>query len=291
MGRSQRQRKRVDYAKVIHKYDKYDFKPSTVKPKFKAVTGFAGRARAAPTLTTWPFQGMHQGLEYVDDITGQAWTLAALADDVKLPFAWLDPGPLKAKWQGLVQAVAMNGDAAARLHFNAVSAKLANANSNPTITEAVGEAAAAMAMLALGGWEMTWGFHLHAGTGIDQIWRRNLGNGSYAYRIVEAKGPGAGLSAGLFVPPGYAQMDAGWVINHLQSMNANGHAAGTEIVVALGLTFNVAFPNYLGATKSYHGLASASPAAANRLSGQVFTAQWQADGTLGWQASPVIAYL
>jgi len=291
MGRHLRAKKRVDYAKVIHKYDKFGFKAQPIVKKYKVLAGFAGRARAAPILTSWPLAVMNQGVTYFDDITDPQWAGAALVDDVKLPFAWLDTSPLKTKWQGLVQVVAINGDAEARLHFHAVSAKLANGTSNPTITEAVGEAAAAMAMLAAGGWEMTWGFHLHSGTGIDQIWRKPLGQGRYAYHIVEAKGPGAGLSPGLFVPPGYSQMEFGWVVNHLQSMEANGHAAGTEIVNALGLKFNVAFPHYQGASKSYHGLVSANPGAKNRLTGQVITADWQTDGLLGWKASAVVTYV
>ncbi len=292
MGRTLRNQKRVDYHKVNHKYDKYGFKPLTVPLKVKKVKlGFAGRAASAPPMTTWPYGGMHQDVDYIDDIDNSpAWALGALADDVKLPFAWLDPTKPD-KWQGLIQQVALGGDAAARLHFDAVSHRLTTATSNPTITEAVGEAAAAMAMLAAGNWEMIWGFHLHAGTGIDQIWRQAMGQGRYRYHIVEAKGPGAGLNAGLFVPPGYSQMQFGWVVNHLQSMNANGHPAGAEIVTALGLVFNVAFPHYLGATKSYHGLAARAPHAVGRLTGQVVTANWQADGRLGWGATAAVTYV
>lgn len=292
MGRKLRSKKRIDYHKVNHKYDGLTFKPTTVTVKVKKIKlGFAGRAASAPTATTWPFTAMHQSVDYIDDIDNSTpWATAALADDVKLPFAWLDPSKPD-KWQGLIQEVAIGGDAAARLHFDAITRRLTTATSNPTITEAVGEAAAAMAMLAAGNWEMIWGFHLHAGTGIDQIWRQAMGGGRYRYHIVEAKGPGAGLTSGLFLPPGYAQMERGWVVNHLQSMNANGHAAGTEIATALGLTFNVAHPHYQGASKSYHGLATKGANATGRLTGQVVTASWQADGRLGWVAGGSIAYI
>jgi hypothetical protein len=291
MGRVLRARKHVDYHKKLHKYDKYSFKPGPALIKAKlAPPPFAGRANAAPPMTSWPLPAMHKDVVYCNDIAASPLWVGG-GNVVQLPFAHLDVDPLKAKCQGLLQEVAIGGDAAARLHFDAVTAQLLIAKNNPTITEAVGEAAAAMAMLAAGGWEMLWGFHLHAGTGIDQIWRKPIGHGQFAYHIVEAKGPGAGLTPGLFLPPNYAQMEFGWVINHLCSMHQNGHAAGTEIVNALGLTFNIAHPHYLGGSKSYFGLASKGVHATNRLTGQVFTASWLADGRLGWAASPSVCYI
>lgn len=291
MGRILRARKTPDYHAKLHKYDKYSFKPSPPLSKVKLVAPpFAGRANAAPPFTSWPVAGMHTDVVYCADIAASPIWVGG-GNLVQLPFAHLDVDPLKAKCQGLVQEVPIGGDAAARLHFDEVFAKLLIAKNNPSITEAVGEAAAAMAMLAAGGWEMRWGFHLHAGTGIDQIWRKAIGHGLYAYHVVEAKGPGAGLTPGLFVPPNYAQMEFGWVINHLCSMQQIGHAAGTEIALALGLTFNVAHPNFSGASKSYAGLASKASNATNRLTGQVFTATWLADGRLSWVASPPISYL
>jgi hypothetical protein len=293
MGRSLRTRKRVDYAKIERKYDAYKFegrKPAIVRIRLRIA--LPGRAHAAPTITAWPVNGMHQNVEYFDDIDNNLQWAVMLPDDVQLPFANLDIGSAH-RWQGLKQQVAMNGSASARAHFNAVTNGLRIARSNPSITECVGEAAAAIAMLDTGGWEMIWGFHQHAGTGIDQIWRHPIGNGRYNYLIVEAKGPGAGVNSSLWVPPNYGQMQSGWVFNHLYSMNQNNHAAGVEVCAALGLAFMVAHPNYNGATKSYYGLSQASGhlTSGSRLWGLVVTATWQADGRLGYAAGPLITYV
>jgi hypothetical protein len=290
VGRLLRQKKRVDYAKVAHKYDRYDFKTKPRPPKVVRA-GFAGRAHAAPPITAWTGFVPHADVEYSADIANDLhWLIPQAPNDVRLPFTWLDVNGLT-KWQGLIQTVPMGGNVRVRAHFDAITDRLRNARSNPPITEAVGEAAAAIGMLALGGWEMIWGFDTHAGTGIDQIWRQTMPNGLHNYRIVEAKGPGATLNPGIFVPPGYAQMEAGWVFNHLAAMARNNHAAGLEVVNSLGLTFNTPYPNYGGASKSYQGMASHAPHAANRLSGQVYTANWLADGRLSYVASAVVQYI
>jgi hypothetical protein len=292
MGRSLRTKKRVDYAKVLNKYDNDSFVPATSFKKRRVHPTAPGRANAAPTLTSWPFYGMHQGVDYIADINSDvAWGLQ-LQDDVRLPFAHLSLRGTH-KWQGLIQQAPTNGCATVRAHFDAVTTAMLTATSNPAITECVGEAAAAMAMLERAGWEMIWGFHLHAGTGIDQIWRRPIAHGRYSYMIVEAKGPGAGLNSGNWVPPNYGQMQLGWVVNHLYSMRQNGHAAGIEVCDALNLAFQVAYPNYNGAIKSYYGLAPTSghAAGASRLTGIVITANWRSDGRLRFYRSHVINYL
>lgn len=70
IGRNLRARKKVDYAKVIHRYDKFDFiAPSRQRqPRMIPITSAQGRANAAPPLTSWPFQGIHQDVTYYDDI-------------------------------------------------------------------------------------------------------------------------------------------------------------------------------------------------------------------------------
>lgn len=293
MPHSLRARKRVDYAHAENKYDGLSFETKGgIKKKRRLHPGAPGRANAAPPLTTWPFRGMNDDVEYIKDIKNDSsWSLQ-LPDEVRLPFAHLDIHRMD-KWQGLIQQVSMHGSAAARAHFDAVTTTMLTATSNPAITECVGEAAAAMAMLERAGWEMIWGFHLHAGTGIDQIWRRRTGNGVYDYRIVEAKGPGASLNSGNWVPPNYGQMQLGWVVNHLCSMRQNGHPAGIEVCKALNLAFNVAYPNYNGAIKSYYGLApnSGHAASASTLTGIVITARWRSDGRLRFSRSEVIDYL
>lgn len=292
MGRTLRTQKRVDYANVLSKYDKHSFSGGAGIKKKRSHPAVPGRAKAAPIIKGWPFVGMHQDVEYIDDISADLQWGVRLPDDVRLPFANLDPQG-KVKSQGLIQQVPMNGCLNARAHFDAITAKMLTANSNHVITECVGEAAAAMAMLEAGNWEMIWGFHIHAGTGIDQIWRRLANNGKYEYRIVEAKGPEQDLNSGLWVPPNYAQMDFGWVVNHLYSMQQNGHPAGVEVCSALRLAFQVAHANYGGASKSYYGLAPASRhvGSGSRLTGRVITAKWEADGRLRYERSQVIHYL
>jgi hypothetical protein len=288
-----RAKRRVDYAAILNRYDDFTFEGNGhPRARVQRYPALPGRAIAAPPLTSWPVNGMHQSVEYFDDIDNDAQWAVMLPDDVQLPFVNLDI-QCPNQWQGLKQQVAMNGSASVRAHFDAVSNGMRVARVSSSITECVGEAAAAMAMLDAGGWEMIWGFHLHAGTGIDQIWRRPLGNGRYEYRIVEAKGPGANLTFSFFVPPNYRQMELGWVVNHLYSMNQNRHGAGVEICNALRLAFAVAHPNYQGATKSYYGLAPTSGhvASGSSLTGQVVTANWLADGRLGYVAGPLITYL
>ena len=294
MGRVLRVRKKVDYHKVNHKYDKYTFKSQkVVKIKVHKFSGMVGRASSAPPLTTWPPLGMHGGVTYFADITiGTGWRGAAI-DTVWMPFKLLDIHG--SQWQGISQVVAgADADVMARAHFDDVCHSLRTAYMSTRITEAVGEAAAAMYMLENHpGYQMTWGAHVHAGTGIDQIWQYTHGNGIRDYLIVEAKGPGAALLFSPFLPTGYNQMNPGWVINHLYSMSQNGHAAGQDIVARKGLVFAVAHPNYNGGSKSYYGLhhSSAHATRPGRVSGIVVTAQWRADGSLGYNATAPVRYL
>lgn len=297
MGRVLRTRKKVDYHQINHKYDKYTFK-SKPKPKKLKLTanqfmGMIGRASSAPPITTWPPHGMHGGVGYFADIATDVNWNDGSADTVWMPFKLLDITGVQ--WQGLSQVVGgADADAEARAHFDDVSHSLRTATMSTRITEAVGEAAAAMYVLENhAGFQMTWGAHVHSGTGIDQIWRYDHVNGACDYLIVEAKGPGAGLLYSPFLPPGYNQMDRGWVINHLHSMNQNGHAAGQDIVAKKGLVFAVAHQNYGGATKSYYGLhhSSAHATRPSRVFGIVVTAQWRADGSLGYNATAPVQYL
>ncbi len=285
---------RVDYNKINHKYDKFSFVSARHTPK-KAFrfTGLVGRASSAPPLTNWPPLGMHTGVNYFADIANDAGWKDGSADTIWLPFNLLDVGTVG--WQGLSQTVAgADADLNARAHFDHVNGTLRVANRSTRITEAVGEAAAAIYMLENhAGYTMIWGAHVHAGTGIDQIWKRTNHGGSVDYIIVEAKGPGATLLQSSFVPSGYNQMEFGWVVNHLYSMQQNGHAAGTDIVAKLGLKFAVAHKNFGGASKSYYGLAgdSAHKTKASRVFGVVVTAQWLSNGRLGYSASALQRYL
>jgi len=294
MGRSLRAKKKVDYAGILNKYDKFTF-VSSRKPKTKIIRINAanGRAHAAPTLTTWPFLGMHQDVTYYNDLNHAPGWNQRTQDEIFLPFAWLDVHG-GAVWQGLEQEVAgLGADAFACQHFDQIAIDLRQLLANTRITECVGEAAAAIYVLERHpAFQMIWGYHVHSGTGIDQIWERPNQAGGSDFLIVEAKGPGAGLNFSGFVPPGYSQMQEGWIANHLYSMSQNHHAAGLRIVNALGLQFVNAHPNYLGATKSYYGLAPTSghKQSASRVFGTVVQAQWSADGRLGYNHSAWVRY-
>lgn len=291
--RSLRARKKVDYSRIEKRYDKLSF-ISSRKPKQKIIRINAanGRAHAAPPLTTWPFPAMHQDVTYYSDLNQQGWNVRT-GDEIFLPFAWLDVHG--SAWQGLEQEVAgLGADACACQHFDSIATDMRQLLANPRITECVGEAAAAIWVLEQHrGFRMTWGYHIHSGTGIDQIWEMaNLAGGT-DFLIVEAKGPGANLNFQLFVPPGYRQMEEGWVANHLYSMDRNNHAAGQRIVNVLGLKFVNAHPHYGGASKSYYGVAPTGkpkPACASRVFGVVVQARWLADGRLGYSASAPVQY-
>lgn len=294
MGRVLRTRRKLDYAGIIGKYDRLSFvskrKPAT---KIIRINAANGRALAAPTLTSWNFPGIHQDVTYHDDL-GQAlgWGMRT-GDEIFLPFAWLD---LNARtiWQGLEQEVrGLAADPTACAHFDQITTDMRQWLANTRITECVGEAAAAIYVLQRHvGCQMIWGYHIHAGTGIDQIWEIANQGGGTDFLIVEAKGPGASLNSSLFVPPGYSQMEEGWIANHLHSMFHNKHAAGQRIVNALNLQFVKAHPNYMGGSKSYFGLAptSAHRRSASRVFGIVVQARWVADGRLGWRASALTQY-
>jgi len=152
------------------------------------------------------------------------------------------------------------------------------------VTEAVGEAAAAMAvMTAFPAYELLWGFDVHSGAGIDQIWW-NADAAHPHYLVVEAKGPGASLGEGaLDNPPGYEQMEKLWVIDRLGRMRSGvGGPLANRILADLALDITVALPNYNKGMKSYYGCArSSGKLPTGTLSGLTVTAQWGADAMLG----------
>ncbi|MCB1908963.1 MAG: hypothetical protein KDH15_16475 [Rhodocyclaceae bacterium] len=290
-----RAKKKTNYRNIVKRYDKFSFVSPATASKTKVITINAanGRAKAAPPIANWPFLGVHHQVQYSDDIKHDLLWGVRSSDEIFLPFAWLNvKGP--AVWQGLEQDVdGVSGDAEVQGHFDAISRDMRSLLAGHRITECVGEAAAAICVLNdFKGFKMIWGYHLHSGTGIDQIWEKDNGNGTSDFLIVEAKGPGAGLNFSFFVPPGFAQMEEGWVANHLYSMDRNSHAAGQRIVNALGLAFANLHPNYGGASKSYFGLSNGSKhkQAASRVFGIVATASWLSDGRLWFTRSQPVQY-
>ncbi|WP_338845910.1 hypothetical protein V8J88_19555 [Massilia sp. W12] len=287
-GYSTRPKKRTDYHEMESRYDEETFEYDVTvhkKPKIFNPHQAQGRTNAAPPLTAWPFTGQHASVKYYDDASKMPNFNNASGNIVQLPFAWLDISCVKT-WQALTQDVSgISADPEVRQHFNAVTNKMLIPAQDSVLTECVGEAATAICMLEkFPGFEMLWGFHLHSGTGIDQIWAKDLGTGKYEFMIVEAKGPGAGLTWSAFLPPDYNQMEEGWIANHLYSMDKNGHAAGSQLVNAMRMQFSVAHANYGGGSKSYYGLSSKSQhtMAGSTVYGMVVTAQWLSDGRLGY---------
>lgn len=87
-------------------------------------------------------------------------------------------------------------------------------------TEVLGELAALHVMMtwpSMLGYEMVMPADPGHGRGIDQLWRKGPANAPTEYLVVEAKGPGAKLSATT------GQMSEAWVISRLQQL-ANGSA-------------------------------------------------------------------
>ncbi|RUL77713.1 hypothetical protein [Dyella choica] len=289
-----RARKKVDYGRIEKTYDHCSF-ISTKKPKARIININVanGRMRAAPPLTSWPFPGMHQAVTYYPDLNNAEGWNTRRGDEIFMPFACLNVKG-EAVWQGLEQEVAgLSADPAACAHFDQIAISMRASQKSSDITECVGEAAAAIYVLEQHpGYKMTWGYYIHSGTGIDQIWEKPNNAGGTDFLIVEAKGPGASVNSSVFVPPGYSQMDEGWVANHLYSMSNNGRAAGQRIVNALGLQFVNAYPNFSGAIKSYYGLAQTSrhKQSASRVYGTVVEAQWLSDGRLGHNHSTWVRY-
>lgn len=266
------------------KYDKLDFQAmrTKVKPKYSVL--HVGRSKSAPPVTTWPLPHMSLYVRYVRNTSlDPSWSTPGPAD-ILLPFKHLDI--LYMGLQGLIIDFQPLGQTpSARAHFDAITSAMTTPKKNQDITEAVGEAAAAMAAMTLcPKFELLWGFDVHSGAGIDQIWWNNdPANPSYV--VVEAKGPNASLSSGaLGNPPGYEQMEKLWIIDRLAHMRSGkGAKVANQILNHLALDITAALPNYGGASKTYHGCAATKgKLPVGTLDGLTVTAQWQADGMLSY---------
>ena len=179
-----------------------------------------------------------------------------------------------------------------KAHFNKVKLTLESPPQPTAVTEATGEAAAAMCILegtttiynvlTTAGFEMEWGMHVHSGTGIDQIWSRT--QPSKQYLIVEATGPNAVASPGNGSPPSLYQMSTHWVIHNLEIMRRKKHQIAIDILNDLKLNIIVRWPAYNGSSKNYYGVNTAAPTSNQRFRTlrRSYQAQWQPDGMLGY---------
>jgi hypothetical protein len=171
------------------------------------------------------------------------------------------------------------------------------------VTEATGEAAAAMCILegtvlsglTTAGFDMEWGMHVHSGTGLDQIWSRTQNGGLKQYLIVEAKGAGARASSGATggPPPTIYQMSTHWIIHNLQIMRRSNQQIAVDILNDLKLNIIKRWPAYGGAAKSYYGVNPANPTSGQttaELWGAIITANWLSDGMLSYSVSSCKQY-
>lgn len=251
----------------------------------KSSTGLSlpGRSASAPpppNLTSWPSQNMPNGLVYCKDLNDQAWT-GATDTDILLAYNLLDLNTQGI--QGLViNFPNANRDIEVRKHFDTCTGAMITPKTSTATTEATGEIAAAMWVLSqntYNGFKMVWGFHVHSGAGIDQIWYNNDPNHP-VYLVVEAKGPGASLSQNLFQPTGYGQMEEDWVVDRLAHMKNNHATLYNQIVGDLGLTIAVKHPNYNGSTKSYYHASQMANNRKGKMAGVTVEAKWLSSGML-----------
>lgn len=255
-----------------------------------AVVVAPGRSPAAPTRAAWPGVNLNANVTYVPNLMAGAWTGAGL-DTIRLAYRDLTPG--SGNLEGIIiDCPEALGRPSVQLHFAKVMMQLTSGKKPTDVAEATGEAAAALCILrqgnlagggvnlALAGFTMEWGMHLHSGAGIDQIWRNN-----HQYLIVEAKGPNQTLSLNHFMPPHFEQMSTRWIMHNLETMNRSGHTIARDILADLNVTTGTRWPNYQGAAKNYYGVNAVNGAATGQLYGVVVTAVWRPDGMLGFAYS------
>lgn len=203
-----------------------------------------------------------------EDLTGPGDGMGALMIDTGLNFS---PG---------VQA-----------HFDAIATTMYNNHKGTDATEGTGEAAAAFAILSTlkyQGFDIVWGFDVHAGASIDQIWTRKLsGAHPREYLIVEAKGVNQSLNTNIFAPQIVAQqMSEGWIIDRLARMS---NPLGAQILGEMGVTTyvpNSMSPQTLGISKSYYGVRTYTPLNHTAvIKTLVVQARWSPTWQFGWGLS------
>lgn len=251
----------------------------------KSSTGLSlpGRSASAPpppNLTSWPRPNMPNGLVYCQTLNDPNWN-GATDTDILLAYNLLDMNTQGI--QGLViDFPNANRDTEVRKHFDACTGAMMTPKTSTATTEATGEIAAAMWVLsqnAYNGFKMVWGFNVHSGAGIDQIWYKNDPNHP-VYLVVEAKGPGASLSQNIFQPTGYGQMEEDWVVDRLEHMKTNHNALYNQIIGHLGLTIAVKHAHYNKGSKSYFHASQIANNRKGKMSGVTIEAKWLPSGML-----------
>jgi hypothetical protein len=263
----------ISHKDINHGYNPYAglsfVAPKRQKTGALVAAPVQGRSPGAPVRTDWPGANLNAQVTHVQSLQSNAWINAG-ADKICLAYNCLDP--LRPGKEGiLIHCAAKVGRANVIAHFAAVRMKLESPPNPTAVTEATGEAA---------GFDMHWGMHVHAGAGIDQIWKRTTITGRRQYFIVEAKGPGQLLNLNQWMPPHFEQMNTRWIMHNLQTMRLNSHQIAIDIIADLKLTMGTRWPGYQGASKNYYGVTGTTGAPVADLYGVVITALWQPDGML-----------
>jgi hypothetical protein len=141
---------------------------------------------------------------------------------------------------------------------------------------------------------MKWGMHVHSGTGIDQIWKRE-GAKKNEYLIVEAKGPNASLKdVTPNAPDKFEQMGIRWVMHNLIKMSKNNSDVANDILNELGLETGIRWPasskNSRQGSTNYYGVIKASDHPQASLYGVVVQARWDKTGRLSYNSSKFRKY-
>jgi hypothetical protein len=261
----------------------------------------AGRSFSAPPVGWKPPKGSGQVI--YPDVTGLPATdpwMDPAQKGIRLVYPKLDP--TGGSTQGLFipdAAITSSTDVEMHQHFEAITDSMMAYQSSNQITEATGEAAAALAMRRrFPSAKMQWGMHVHSGAGIDQIWKQDATFGKAAiYYIVEAKGIGATLTFKTFGPPDEIkqQMSLGWILDNLVRMSRQDgaeYAIAAEVLKALGLAEKLNssggpyYENFGGVSKSYYACSSDPMKKTAGLIGVVITASWTLSGL-----TPVVSHV
>jgi DNA-directed RNA polymerase subunit RPC12/RpoP len=282
--------KDIDHYWDPHKGERFVAPKKQKRSPFVAAP-IQGRSPGAPVRTDWPGMNLNTRVTHVQSLQSATWINAG-DDKIRLVYNCLDP--LRPVKEGiLIDCAAKVGRPNVLAHFVAVAIKLESPSHPTEVTEATGEAAAAFCMLSatrignltLAGFDMHWGFHLHAGAGIDQIWKRTTINGSNQYLIVEAKGPNQFLNDNIWMPPQFEQMSIRWIMHNLETMRRNGHQIATDIINDLNVTMGTRWPHFNNSSKNYYGVTGTTAAPVADLYGVVIKAVWRPDGMLHYSCS------
>ncbi len=243
-----------------------------------------GRCKSAPSQTAVgdleDDATLDPSVTIVDNFKGAAWTNGH--KKIRLAYRKLSPDSDDCRGLVINPGVLIEGEA--QKHFEHIAKVMrAGTISDRQATEATGEAAAALGMLKSTthpGFKMLTGFHVHSGTGIDQIWGKpKQGKGATGYdeyMIVEAKGVNATPRVDNFAEECGTQMSENWVVDRLGRMQSSqdkqSKKVANEMVDALGL--NLTQKSSKNISKKYWMRSGGLKKKRPTVGGIVFEAKW-----------------